>query len=228
MSNLDLDPKRILTIRDLASVGVVDDGSPLVDLRTEVPEVDGLYAKLDMLPYTGEAMLVRRELTSLLRQVQTQLNVQHPQLRLRVQYAYRHIDIQNAYYDKRFAENSRLYPQSSVEELPELTHLPVAYTPVSGHPTGGAVDVTIIDEEGVSLDMGTAIADYTIPEKCYTYSDQITETQRENRLLLNKLMTSVGFAPFNGEWWHFSYGDREWAKFYEKPDAMFAQVAYRQ
>ena len=29
-------------------------------------------------------------------------------------------------------------------------------------------------------------------------------------------MVSEGFAPFYGEWWHFSYGDREWAAFYEK------------
>jgi D-alanyl-D-alanine dipeptidase len=37
-------------------------------------------------------------------------------------------------------------------------------------------------------------------------------------------MTSVGFAPFDGEWWHFSYGDREWAYFYKKKNALYGQI----
>lgn len=37
------------------------------------------------------------------------------------------------------------------------------------------------------------------------------DQQKENRFLLQDLMLLVGFAPYYGEWWHFSYGDREWA-----------------
>ncbi|QQR69366.1 MAG: hypothetical protein IPI58_01405 [Alphaproteobacteria bacterium] len=39
-------------------------------------------------------------------------------------------------------------------------------------------------------------------------------------------MTSVGFAPFDGEWWHFSYGDREWAKYYGRSHAIYSQIAF--
>ncbi|MDR3125675.1 MAG: hypothetical protein LBU20_01195 [Candidatus Nomurabacteria bacterium] len=34
------------------------------------------------------------------------------------------------------------------------------------------------------------------------------------RFSILKPMMSQGFAPYDGEWWHFSYGDREWAAWY--------------
>jgi hypothetical protein len=30
-------------------------------------------------------------------------------------------------------------------------------------------------------------------------------------------MVACGFAPSYRKWWHFSYGDREWAAFYNTP-----------
>jgi D-alanyl-D-alanine dipeptidase len=35
-----------------------------------------------------------------------------------------------------------------------------------------------------------------------------------------------GLAPFDGEWWHFSYGDREWAKYYEEEAAAIYDQTY--
>ena len=48
--------------------------------------------------------------------------------------------------------------------------------------------------------------------------------QRSNRGLLQDAMVAAGFAPFYGEWWHFSYGDREWAAFYYRPAALYGPV----
>jgi D-alanyl-D-alanine dipeptidase len=39
-------------------------------------------------------------------------------------------------------------------------------------------------------------------------------------------MLGVGFAPFDGEWWHFSYGDKEWAAYYNKPNAVYEQIDF--
>lgn len=47
--------------------------------------------------------------------------------------------------------------------------------------------------------------------------------QAQRRSLLHDLMVAEDFAPFYGEWWHFSYGDREWAAFYNVEKAMYAQ-----
>ena len=37
-------------------------------------------------------------------------------------------------------------------------------------------------------------------------------------------MVAEGFAPFDGEWWHFSYGDREWAAFYGLSQTLYAHI----
>jgi D-alanyl-D-alanine dipeptidase len=44
-------------------------------------------------------------------------------------------------------------------------------------------------------------------------------------MLLRSVMLQAGFAPFDGEWWHFSYGDREWAYYYKKKYALYSQVS---
>ena len=43
-------------------------------------------------------------------------------------------------------------------------------------------------------------------------------------MLLRKIMMQVGFAPYDAEWWHFSYGDREWAFYCKKPYALYDQI----
>lgn len=82
------------------------------------------------------------------------------------------------------------------------------------HSTGGAVDVTIINEQGTILDMGGEIdelSERSHPD--YYLSDQDGDNQQYhfNRQLLNRVMTNAGFCRHPGEWWHFSLGDQMWA-----------------
>jgi D-alanyl-D-alanine dipeptidase len=37
-------------------------------------------------------------------------------------------------------------------------------------------------------------------------------------------MMNEGFAPYDGEWWNFSYGDKEWACYYKKEMSLYNQV----
>ena len=109
-------------------------------------------------------------------------------------------------------------------ELYEYIHEKIAVPEVAGHPTGGAVDVAIYDEEKKQIiDFGSKILDWDTT-KCYYFSEQISEEAITNRKLLRKLMLEEGFAPYDGEWWHFSYGDREWAFYYNKNEALYKQV----
>ena len=48
----------------------------------------------------------------------------------------------------------------------------------------------------------------------------------KNRMLLRAVMMSAGFAPFVGEWWHFSYGDKEWAKYVGNEVAPYDQLDF--
>ncbi|MGH3912367.1 MAG: M15 family metallopeptidase [Pseudonocardiaceae bacterium] len=108
------------------------------------------------------------------------------------------------------------------DELLEATHRRIAVSDVAGHPTGGAVDVHIL-RDGVAVDAGTTIWDFA--QDSFTFSPFISREAWQNRQLLRRAMMVAGFAPYDGEWWHFSYGSKEWARFYNQPGALYNQVA---
>ena len=56
------------------------------------------------------------------------------------------------------------------------------------------------------------------------FSKNISKIAKNNRMLLRELMLKNEFAPFDGEWWHFSYGDKEWAYYYQKKAAIYTQL----
>jgi zinc D-Ala-D-Ala dipeptidase len=106
-------------------------------------------------------------------------------------------------------------------DLIAATHRIIALPEVAGHPTGGAVDIQILGS-GQPIDMGTKIWEF-VPDS-FTFSPFIDRSAWSNRQLLRRVMTTAGFAPFDGEWWHFSYGDREWAKHYGEQAAIYEQI----
>lgn len=82
------------------------------------------------------------------------------------------------------------------------------------HSFGMALDITILDEEGRELDMGTGFDD--LSEKSHPALEtkllergEITHQHIANRQLLRDAMTHAGFVGINSEWWHFDCGDRE-------------------
>lgn len=83
------------------------------------------------------------------------------------------------------------------------------------HNTGGAVDLTLVDEQGQEVDMGTPFDEFT--ERSGTdyfgvhYGDQGADDFNARRKLLKQAMEKAGFVNYSEEWWHFSYGDQMWA-----------------
>ena len=71
----------------------------------------------------------------------------------------------------------------------------------SSHCKGSAVDLTLTDSEGRELDMGTCFDFFG--EKAWHSSRDVTEEQRQNRLLLRTVMEKHGFRAFEREWWHY-------------------------
>jgi zinc D-Ala-D-Ala dipeptidase len=76
------------------------------------------------------------------------------------------------------------------------------------HNYGCAVDLTVADSMGKSLDMGTAF-DYLGKlaqpryEDFFLESGKLTLQHIHNRLVLRKPMTEAGFQIIPNEWWHF-------------------------
>lgn len=85
------------------------------------------------------------------------------------------------------------------------------------HATGGAVDLTIVNENDDELDMGTGFDAFD--DRAFTRYFEESENSKikNNRRLLYNIMTSVGFTNLSSEWWHFDYGDYFWARTTGKP-----------
>lgn len=139
-----------------------------------------------------------------------------------VTYGYRSPKIQKELFEDRMAQKKEEYPVLSELDLIEMVHREIAHPSVAGHPTGGAVDVTIYDYKREEyLDFGTDLYDFS-SKNIYYDSDDITKAEKKNRKILKSVMCQQEFAPYDGEWWHFCYGDKEWA-FYKSRRSKFSK-----
>ncbi|NGX27865.1 MAG: D-alanyl-D-alanine dipeptidase [Candidatus Anoxychlamydiales bacterium] len=215
--------KNMVCYRDLKDILIKDCEEELLDIAQYLPEVLARYQQSDMYAYTKKSFFLRKSCIQMLKKTSDFLKKVLPNAKLLLVYAYRHPDVQQKYFCEQCDLMKQKYDFLEEEELFEMVHQLIAVPKVAGHPTGGAIDLTI-QVEGKTLDMGTKIADFSDSEKIKPFSKQITDVQQKNRLLLRSIMVQAGFAPFDGEWWHFSYGDNEWAGYYKKPYAIYEQV----
>lgn len=89
----------------------------------------------------------------------------------------------------------------------------------SPHNTGGAIDISLMDDSGIELDMNTSFDSFS-PESGTRFFEEKQEKgeklspreriYRDNRRLLYHLMTAAGFTNFPNEWWHYDYGNQFW------------------
>ena len=131
-------------------------------------------------------------------------------------------------WDLRTEENPDWDDNRLKEEVEKFVACP-SFDPAcpSPHNTGGAVDLTVVDAHGKELSMGTEFDEFH--ERSYgDYFDrepgvgeERASEHQKNRLLLSGILGSVGFAPYKWEWWHFSFGDRDWANHHGEEVAIY-------
>ena len=88
------------------------------------------------------------------------------------------------------------------EICPDPTYVANPNVGYSSHSRGNTVDLTLVDENGVELEMPTGFDDFTTKAD-RDYSD-CTEAAANNARLLELLMEKHGFSGYWGEWWHYS------------------------
>lgn len=216
-----MNTERIATLEQLRHIPITENDDAFVSL-TGVSGILCHYEKTDMRVYLGDTIIVRKGVAERLTRAAVNLVSIQPNAVLRVTYGYRHPRVQEQYHTTQIERLRVLHPTIADDELQKRAHLFSAQPDVAGHPTGGAIDITIRAGEH-DLDMGTTIADFSNGNRIRTYADGLTPEQRRNRTILRSLLVQQGFAPFDGEWWHFSYGDREWAAYYKQPHALYSQ-----
>ncbi len=73
----------------------------------------------------------------------------------------------------------------------------------SMHNRGRAVDLTLVDQTGRELDMGTPF-DFFGPRAHHTHT-ALPDSILDRRTLLKSIMEANGFRSIRTEWWHYYY-----------------------
>ena len=176
--------------------------------------------------YGAAECVVKREVGLGLKRVQAELGSQH--LSLKMLDCYRparavHDMVVWAQNGQETPAERRYNPAFSKKDLFRLGYI----AGHSGHSTGAAVDLTLVDlkaDNSRAFDPDRDYADCTAPAaarapeasvdmgtgydcsdlKAHTAARSITEAQRRWRNLLAALMARQGFVNYAKEWWHFS------------------------
>ncbi|MCR5311379.1 MAG: M15 family metallopeptidase [Lachnospiraceae bacterium] len=196
-------------------------GSPFVELKScKYFDVRMMYPVLGM-KHAEERCFVRAEVFDMLKSAAKAVPEGY---RLRIWDAWRPFALQKELYleysediIERFGlkDCSKAKQEAFVRKFVSDPIEDAVVPPV--HTTGGAVDVTLIDEKGVELDMGTGFDAFTELTDTASFEGKKNRTVRDNRRLLYSVMTEAGFTNLPSEWWHYDYGDRFWAYYNRKP-----------
>lgn len=206
-------------------VPIVPSSEPIVPIPN--PEFDLVtphpYKKIGA-PYGDRSpFYVRSGVLEKLRQAQSKLRSIKPGWRIQIFDAYRPVAVQQFMVDYALQElltvkglanaATELERSQALQEVYQFWAVP-NLDPLMPppHSTGAAVDVTLVDELGQAIDMGSEIDEISARSFPDHFVGTIEGNQfDQNRQLLNFVMTSADFARHHHEWWHFSWGDQLWA-----------------
>jgi zinc D-Ala-D-Ala dipeptidase len=131
----------------------------------------------------------------------------------------KHPDLNLIIYDaaRPFAVQQKMWDTLRVPLNEKTKYLSNPANGGSIHNYGAAVDISIADENGTALDMGTPydfFGELAHPVKEQEMLDRglLTEEQIINRKLLREVMKKAGFFNIQTEWWHFNSCTRDRAK----------------
>lgn len=205
-------------------IPINDGGEPLVDFSAKEFDLEPMYFKWG---HTDISIMKAREgAIDKLREAKKLL----PQgYNFKIWDGFRTLKVQKILYDDYYNRLKKDHPDFSHEKLCQMVEIFVSPPSHNSefpapHNTGGAIDLTIVDENGQELDMGTPFDEFT--ERAFTnhfFNDSYNEVHK-NRMMFKEIMESVGFANYFEEWWHYSYGDQEWAKTRNEPNAIYGSV----
>lgn len=146
-------------------------------------------------------------------------------VKLKILHSFRSNETQKQFWDEALNDVRLQYPNATQAEI-EIMAQKLSARPggIGPHQTGGAVDVTLIDENGNEFAMGTNYRNHEVVDKIPMFSKLCTNEEKFNRSILRKSMLSAGFYFYPGEWWHYSYGDRAWATYTGEKHAIYGEV----
>jgi len=206
-------PNIQLEIMDLKSIRLIpENGAPEI---ATVSEKDGFFINA----YRNDDFRIRATVYDMMKKAQKNL---HKGYRFMVFETYRSFAKQEKLWQRTNQQMREKYPDLPAAELQAICENFTAnpYDGIgSGHMAACAIDLSLCDDAGKEFDMGTAMHEKS--EKTRTETPLITEEQRQRRHILKKAMEDAGLINYPAEWWHFSYGDHQWAWLAGRKEAVY-------
>ncbi len=210
------------------TIAICDCGEPLIPIPLDQFAVvqPHPYQALGA-PYGQQSpYYLRRGVLNALVLAQAMLQQQHPGWRIQIFDAYRPVAVQRFMVEHTFAE--LLQTRQLQADALTLTQREALWAEVAQfwalpsddpatpppHSTGAALDITLIDEQGRRVAMGSPIdelSERSWPDHFALAQDPQAQQYHRHRTLLKTVMTAAGFRRHPQEWWHFSLGDQFWA-----------------
>lgn len=228
-------------VRAYHQIPIRECGERLVEIPLELFAVEfpHPYAKLGASYGHYSPYYLRESVVEKLIQAQNYLQLLRPGWRIQIFDAYRPVAVQQFMVDYSFAsalesrglKAAELTPKQRQEiwqAVYEIWALPSMdeNTPPP-HSTGGAVDITLVDATGQTIDMGSPIDEMSERSHPNYYADHQSINSQEyhaHRQLLCDVMRKAGFQRHLKEWWHFCYGDQMWAWLNQQSTARYGRL----
>jgi len=150
------------------------------------------------------------------------------QIKIKVFEGLRDIATQKMLFDNKMQEiqnanammtQERVFSETCKWVSPVINNVPV-------HSTGAAIDIRLWDTiNNQFIDMGKFGVIWGANPAAPTFSEELTDEQKNNRLFLVIAANQAGLINYLYEWWHFSCGDR-YASFWLESDPAKRQAIY--
>ncbi|CAL9413127.1 D-alanyl-D-alanine dipeptidase [Streptomyces sp. enrichment culture] len=211
-------PPVLMSDPRVAAIPVHECGEPLVDVRDHDFRVDP--RKQDPL---GAFAHVRESVLTRLKHARSLLPAGTDLLFIE---GYRPPALQQRYFTEYREELTAAHPDWTPEQLHQAASRYVSPPEIAPHSAGAAVDVTLVDQDGHELDLGTRVN--ASPEEsdgtCFTHAPNLSAQARHHRTLLLNAMEGARFTNYGTEFWHFSAADRYDALMRQEPHARYGPV----
>jgi D-alanyl-D-alanine dipeptidase len=215
-------------VKPYQQIPIKDCGEPLVPIPAEQ------FALVDPPPYAVlgapyadcSPYYLRTGVLSALTQAQQHLQSQKPGWQIQVFDAFRPVAVQQFMVDYTFQtllqEQGLRAEQLTAKKREQIMEAVLQFWAIPSaspatpppHSTGAALDVTLVDDVGAAVDMGSPIDEVSprsFPHHFAGSADSYHQQIHAHRRLLYGAMTAAGFRQHPQEWWHFSLGDQFWA-----------------
>ena len=222
-------PITLISDPKVIAIPIHDIQEPLVDSREKGDILIGPSPEIDNnTTYT----LMRYTVYKKLKEAQIRLP---SRLRFCLYEAYRHPQLQKDLFAIHLQKTQIRYPNWPYEK--QFTEATKLFSPmilldgsinIAPHTTGAAIDVYLIDTDGNAIDMGIHPKDWMQDaDGCLSLMDSeyISVEAKNNRTIMHRVLSSVGFVNYPTEYWHWSYGDRYWAYCKNRAYAIYGTVS---